>query len=61
LSSDDEEIPVAAEDEADRAPPVPVKLSKATKTARKCDFGGKAYPFTSEDDLYTTSVFLKRK
>ena len=56
MSSDDEEIPVAAEDEADRAPPVPVKLSKVTMTAWKSDFSGKAYHFTSEDDSYATSV-----
>ena len=60
MSSDDEEIPgatVAAEDEADRAPPVPVKISKVTMTdCTKCDFGGKAYHFTSEDDAYASSV-----
>ena len=45
MSNDDEKIPVATvavEDEADRAPPVPVKISKVTMTARKCDFGGKS-------------------
>ena len=55
MSNDDEEIPlaaVAAENEAERAPPVPVKLSKVTMTAWKRDFGGKVYHFTSEDDLY---------
>ena len=59
MSNDDEKIPVATvavEDEADRAPPVPVKISKVTMTARKCDFGGKAYHFTSENDSYATSV-----
>ena len=47
---------VAVEDEADRAPPVPVKISKVTMTVRKRDFGGKAYHFTSENDSYATSV-----
>ena len=61
MSNDDEKIPVATvavedEDEADRAPPVPVKISKVTMTARKCDFGGKAYYCTSENDSYATSV-----
>ena len=59
MSNDDEEIPVAAvaaEDEADRAPPVSVKLSKVTMAAWKRGFGGKAYHFTSEDDEYATSV-----
>ena len=58
MSNDDEEIPVASiavEDEADRAPPVPVKISKVTMTARKRDFGGKAYHL-SENDSYATSV-----
>ena len=44
------------QDEADRAPPVPVKISKVTMTARKRDLGGKAYHFTSENDSYATSV-----
>jgi len=46
MSSDDEEmeIPVAAvaaEDEADRAPTVPVQLSKVTMTAWKRDSAGR--------------------
>ena len=44
MSNDDEKIPVATvavEDEADRAPPVPVKISKVTMTARKRDFRGR--------------------
>ena len=55
MSNDDEKFPVDT-DEADKAPPVPVKISKVTMTARKCDFGGKAYYFTSENDSYATSV-----
>ena len=48
MSSNGEEIPVAAvaeEDEADRAQPVSVKLSQVTMIAWKRDFGGKAYYF----------------
>ena len=59
MSNDDEKIPVATvavEDEADRASPDPVKISKVTMTARKRDLVGKAYHFTSENDSYATSV-----
>ena len=58
MSNDDEKIPVATvavEDETDRAPPVPVKISKVTMTAQKRDFGGKACHL-SENDSYATSV-----
>ena len=48
MSSDEQEIPVAAasaDSEDKDAQPVPVKPIKVSETAWKCDYGGKTYHF----------------
>ena len=53
MSNDDEEIPVAAvaaENEAEKAPPVPVRVVKVMETSWKCDYGGKTYNFSPDDE-----------
>ena len=51
MSSDEQEIPVAAdaaENEAKKVPPVPVRVIKVMETSWKCDHGGKKYNFSPE-------------
>ena len=53
MSSDEQEIPVAAvaaENEAEKAPPVPVRVVKVMETSWKCDYGGKTYHFSPDDE-----------
>ena len=53
MSSDEQDSPVAAasaDSEDKEAQPVPVKPIKVTETAWKCDYGGKTYHFSTEDE-----------